>query len=407
MKKKIINDPVYGFITITNELIYEIISHPNFQRLRHIKQLGLTDFVYPAALHTRFQHALGAMHLMGKVLDTLRLKGIEISDDEYEASQLAILLHDVGHGPFSHTLEDSILPGIKHESLSYLFMERLNNEFKGALGLAIKIFRNSYKRKFFHQLVSSQLDIDRLDYLKRDCFFTGVQEGTIGVDRIISMLTVHQNSLVVEEKGIYSIESFLNARRLMYWQVYLHKTTVSTERMLVNLMRRAQALIRAGEPLVASDSLLPFLQKDYVLADFSEDPTILQYYGQLDDNDIWGAIKFWINNHDPILSLLATMIIERKLFQIRLSAEPIKKNQVEEIQVAITKKYGLLRAEAKYLFSHGTVTNEAYAEGQEINVLMKGGEVLDLAQASDLPNIKAISKIVKKNYLCWPKTVSL
>lgn len=407
MKKKIINDPVYGFITITNELIYEIISHPNFQRLRHIKQLGLTDFVYPAALHTRFQHALGAMHLMGKVLDTLRLKEIEVSDDEYEASQLAILLHDVGHGPFSHTLEDSILPGIKHESLSYLFMERLNKEFKGALDLAIKIFRNSYKRKFFHQLVSSQLDIDRLDYLKRDCFFTGVQEGTIGVDRIVSMLTVHQNSLVVEEKGIYSIESFLNARRLMYWQVYLHKTTVSTERMLVNLMRRAQALIRAGEPLVASDSLLPFLQKDYVLADFSEDPDILQYYGQLDDNDIWGAIKFWINNHDPILSLLATMIIERKLFQIRLSAEPIRKNQVEEIQVAITKKYGLLRAEAKYLFSHGTVTNEAYAEGQEINVLMKGGEVLDLAQASDLPNIKAISKIVKKNYLCWPKTVSL
>ena len=407
MKKKIINDPVYGFITITNELIYEIISHPNFQRLRHIKQLGLTDFVYPAALHTRFQHALGAMYLMGRVLDTLRLKGIDISDDEYEASQLAILLHDMGHGPFSHTLEDSILPGIKHESLSYLFMERLNKEFGGALDLTIRIFRNSYRRKFFHQLVSSQLDIDRLDYLKRDCFFTGVQEGTIGVDRIVSMLTVHEDSLVVEEKGIYSIESFLNARRLMYWQVYLHKTTVSTERMLVNLMRRAQALVRAGEPLIASDSLLPFLQKDFVLADFREDPNILQRFGQLDDNDIWGAIKFWRNYDDPILSLLATMIIERKLFQIRLRAEPIKKNQVEEIQRAIMKKYSLLRSEAKYLFSHGTVTNEAYAEGQEINVLMKDGDVLDIAQASDLPNIKAISKIVKKNYLCWPKTVSL
>jgi len=407
MKKKIINDPVYGFITITNELIYEIISHPNFQRLRHIKQLGLTDFVYPAALHTRFQHALGAMYLMGRVLDTLRLKGIDISDDEYEASQLAILLHDMGHGPFSHTLEDSILPGIKHESLSYLFMERLNKEFGGALDLTIRIFRNSYRRKFFHQLVSSQLDIDRLDYLKRDCFFTGVQEGTIGVDRIVSMLTVHEDSLVVEEKGIYSIESFLNARRLMYWQVYLHKTTVSTERMLVNLMRRAQALVRAGEPLIASDSLLPFLQKDFVLADFREDPNILQRFGQLDDNDIWGAIKFWRDYDDPILSLLATMIIERKLFQIRLRAEPIKKNQVEEIQRAIMKKYSLLRSEAKYLFSHGTVTNEAYAEGQEINVLMKDGDVLDIAQASDLPNIKAISKIVKKNYLCWPKTVSL
>jgi HD superfamily phosphohydrolase len=407
MKKKIINDPVYGFITITNELIYEIISHPNFQRLRHIKQLGLTDFVYPAALHTRFQHALGAMYLMGRVLDTLRLKGIDISDDEYEASQLAILLHDIGHGPFSHTLEDSILPGIKHESLSYLFMERLNKEFNGALDLTIRIFRNSYRRKFFHQLVSSQLDIDRLDYLKRDCFFTGVQEGTIGVDRIVSMLAVHQDSLVVEEKGIYSIESFLNARRLMYWQVYLHKTTVSTERMLVNLMRRAQALVRAGEPLIASDSLLPFLQKDFVLADFREDPNIIQCFGQLDDNDIWGAIKFWRNNDDPILSLLTTMIIERKLFQIRLRAEPIKRNHVEQIQRAIMKEYSLLRAESKYLFSHGTVTNEAYAEGQEINVLMKDGDLLDIAQASDLPNIKAISKIVKKNYLCWPKTVSL
>jgi len=407
MKKKIINDPVYGFITINNELIYEIISHPHFQRLRHIKQLGLTDFVYPGALHTRFQHALGAMYLMGRVLDTLRLKGIVISDDEYEASQLAILLHDIGHGPFSHTLEDSILPGIKHESLSYLLMEKLNKEFDQALDLTIKIFRNSYKRKFFHQLVSSQLDIDRLDYLKRDCFFTGVQEGTIGVDRIVSMLTVHEDSLVVEEKGIYSIESFLNARRLMYWQVYLHKTTVSTERMLVNLMRRAQALVRAGEPLIASESLLPFLQQDFVLADFREDPNILKCFGQLDDNDIWGAIKFWRYHGDPILSLLATMIIERKLFKIRLGAEPIKKNQVEEIQLAIMKNYSLLRSEAKYLFSHGTVTNEAYAEGQEINVLMKNGNVLDIAQASDLPNIKAISKIVKKNYLCWPKNVSL
>jgi HD superfamily phosphohydrolase len=407
MKKKIINDPVYGFITISNELIYEVISHPHFQRLRHIKQLGLTDFVYPGALHTRFQHALGAMFLMGKVLDTLRLKNVDISDEEYEASQLAILLHDIGHGPFSHTLEESILPGIKHESLSYLFMERLNKEFRGALGLTIKIFRNSYRRKFFHQLVSSQLDIDRLDYLKRDCFFTGVQEGTIGVDRIVSMLTVHQDSLVVEEKGIYSIESFLNARRLMYWQVYLHKTTVSTERMLVNLMRRAQALVRAGEPLVASDALVPFLQKDFVLADFSEDPEIIQHFGRLDDNDIWGAIKFWRNHDDPILSLLATMIIERKLFQIRLRAEPIKKNEVEKIQLAIMKNFGFLRAEAKYLFSHGTVSNEAYAEGQEINVLMRDGNVLDIAQASDLPNIKAISKIVKKNYLCWPKTVSL
>ena len=406
-KKKIINDPVYGFITIPSELIFDILSHPYFQRLRHIKQLGLTDYVYPAALHTRFQHALGAMHLMAKVLDTLRFKGIEISADEYEASQLAILLHDIGHGPFSHALEDSLIPGINHESLSYLLMDRLNIEFDGALGLTLKIFRNSYKRKFFHQLISSQLDIDRLDYLKRDCFFTGVQEGSVGVDRIISMLTVHRDQLVVEEKGIYSIESFLNARRLMYWQVYLHKTTVCTERMLVNLIRRARALVRAGERLLASDALITFLEKDFLVADFKEKPTILNLFGQLDDNDIWGAVKFWRNHDDAILALLAQMMIERKLFKIKLSAEPIRKNQIEKISVAIMRQFGTLRSEASYLFSHGTVTNEAYAEGQEINILMSSGEILDIAQASDLPNIKAISKIVKKNYLCWPKNVSL
>ncbi|MDH4090014.1 MAG: HD domain-containing protein [Cyclobacteriaceae bacterium] len=406
-KKKIINDPIYGFITIPSELIFDIVSHPYFQRLRHIKQLGLTDYVYPGALHTRFQHALGAMHLMGRVLEALRFKGIEISDDEYEASHLAILLHDIGHGPFSHALEDILVPGINHESLSYLFMHRLDEEFAGSLGLTIKIFRNTYKRKFFHQLVSSQLDIDRLDYLRRDSFFTGVQEGTIGVDRIISMLTVHNDQLVVEEKGIYSIESFLNARRLMYWQVYLHKTTVSTERMLVNLVRRAQALVRAGEQLYASDALLTFLKMDFTPTVFKENQEVLNLFGQLDDNDIWGAVKFWRNHPDKILALLARMMIDRKLFQIKLSTGPIERNQVEKIREAIMDEYGILRAEASYLFSHGTVTNEAYAEGQEINILMRNGELLDIAQASDLPNIKAISKIVKKNYLCWPKNVSL
>jgi HD superfamily phosphohydrolase len=250
-KKKIINDPLYGFIHIKSELIFDIISHPYFQRLRNIKQLGLTDLVYPGALHTRFQHALGAMHLMTRVLDNLRFKGIEITEEEYEAAQLAVLLHDIGHGPFSHALEHSILPGVKHESISYLLMSALNEEFNGALDLTLKIFRNSYERRFFSQLVSSQLDIDRLDYLNRDCFFSGVQEGTIGVDRIILMLHVFEDQLVVEEKGIYSIENFLNARRLMYWQVYLHKTTVAAERMLVSLMRRAQTLKRAGEYLRA------------------------------------------------------------------------------------------------------------------------------------------------------------
>jgi len=405
-KKKIINDPVYGFITIPTELIFDIVSHPYFQRLRHIKQLGLTDYVYPAAQHTRFQHALGALHLMGLALDTLRLKGVEISEEEYEASQLAILLHDLGHGPFSHTLEYSLLPGIRHESLSYLMMDKLNAEFNGALNLTLRIFRNSYRRKFFHQLVSSQLDIDRLDYLKRDSFFTGVQEGSIGVDRILSMLTVHRDQVMVEEKGIYSIENFLNARRLMYWQVYLHKTTVSTERMLVNLIRRAQVLVRGGETVPASRPLMSFLEKELTLADF-KDTRLLDAFGRLDDNDIWGALKFWRDHDDRILSLLSEMLIERRLFRIKLSAEPIRKTQVEKIRVAVMRKYGTLRSEAAYLFSHGTVSNEAYAEGHQINILMRSGEVLDIAQASELPNIKALSKIVKKNYLCWPKNVSL
>jgi len=406
-KKKIINDPVYGFITIPSELIFDVISHAWFQRLRHIKQLGLTDYVYPAAQHTRFQHALGAMHLMTRVLDNLRNKGVEISHEEYEASVLCVLLHDIGHGPLSHTLEDSLLSGIKHESLSYLFMQQLNKEFNGSLALSLKIFQNTYKRKFFHQLVSSQLDIDRLDYLKRDCFFTGVLEGTIGVDRIISMLTVYRDQLVVEEKGIYSIESFLNARRLMYWQVYLHKTTISAERMVVNLIKRAQYLVKSGDELPASDALLLFLKHSYTIESFKDNVKILKAFGQLDDYDIWGAIKVWRNHSDYILATLSKMLLERKLFQIKLSIDPIKKDQIEAIRAGVAKTFGILMAESAYFFSNGYVTNEAYTEGQKINILTKGGELLDIAQASDLPNIKAISKIVKKNYLCWPKNVSL
>lgn len=406
-KKKIINDPVYGFIKIPGELIFDIIQHPWFQRLRHIKQLGLTDFVYPSAQHTRFQHALGALHLMGRVLDSLRSKGVHITEEEYEASLIAVLLHDLGHGPFSHALEDSLLTGIKHESISYLFMQQLNQEFNGALTLALKIFQNGYNRKFFHQLIASQLDIDRLDYLMRDCFFSGVPEGTIGVDRIVAMLTVHHDQLVVEEKGIYSIENFLNARRLMYWQVYLHKTTVSAERMVVNLIRRAQHLVKAGENVPASEALTYFLKHSVTLHDFKDHRETLAYFGRLDDEDIWGAIKFWLNHDDFILATLSTMLYERKLFQVVLSSEPIKKTQLEKVRTGISKTFGTLRSESPYLFSHGVVTNEAYTEGQKINVLMKTGEVVDIAQASDLPSIKAISKIVKKNYLCWPKNVYL
>ncbi len=406
-KKKIINDPVYGFITIPNELLFDIISHPWLQRLRHIKQLGLTDLVYPGAQHTRFQHALGAMHLMTRVLDNLRVKGIEISEEEYEASLLCVLLHDIGHGPLSHTLENTLLSGIKHESLSYLFMQQLNKEFNGSLSLSLKIFQKTYKRKFFHQLVSSQLDIDRLDYLKRDCFFTGVIEGMIGVDRIISLLTVHNDQLVVEEKGIMNIENFLNARRLMYWQVYLHKTTVSAERMVSNLIKRAQSLVKSGENLAASESLQLFLNHTYTIENFKENQKVLKAFGALDDHDIWGAIKHWQNHSDFILSTLAKMLLERNLFQIILSNDSISKTKVEEIRTGITKVFGILRAESSYFYSSGSVTNEAYTDGQKINILTKRGELLDIAQASDLPNIKAISKIVKKNYLCWPKNVSL
>lgn len=406
-KKKIINDPVYGFITIPSELLFDIISHPWFQRLRYIKQLGLTDLVYPSAQHTRFQHALGAMHLMTRVLDNLRTKGIDISEDEYEGAVIAVLLHDIGHGPLSHTLEHTLLHGIRHESLSYLFMNRLNKEFNGALSLSLKIFQNTYKRKFFHQLVSSQLDIDRLDYLKRDCFFTGVTEGTIGVDRIIAMLNVHNDQLVVEEKGILSIENFLNARRLMYWQVYLHKTTVSAERIMVNIIRRAEYLVKSGENLPASEPLLTFFRHNYTLDNFKENIQVLHTYGQLDDSDIWGGIKLWRSHPDFILSTLAKMLLERNLFQIRLGTETIRKEQIETVREKVIQEFGILRGEASYFFSYGSVSNEAYAEGQKINILMKSGELLDIAQASDLPNIKALSKIVKKNYLCWPKNVSL
>jgi HD superfamily phosphohydrolase len=407
-KKKIINDPVYGFISLESDLIYDLIQHPYFQRLRYIKQLGLSDLVYPGALHTRFHHALGAMHLMSRVMKNLQLKGVEISEQEAEAAQIAILLHDIGHGPLSHALEETLLQDINHESLSYLFMKELNQQFNGALSLAIQFFRNSYPRKFFHQLVSSQLDIDRLDYLKRDSFFTGVLEGTIGVDRIIAMLNVHRDQLVVEEKGIFSIESFLHSRRLMYWQVYLHKTALSAERMMVNIIRRAQYLMQAGEPLPATDALKNFLMHDYKITDFNERVELLDLFGQMDDNDVWGAIKCWRSSSDAILSGLCNRLLQRELFQIILSTDPIRKSMVEKVRQEIHQVYGILRKDTNYLYSLGTVSNEAYVSGgKSINILTKKGEIVDIAQASDLPSIKAISKIVEKNYLCWPKNVSL
>lgn len=407
-KKKIFNDPVYGFITIKSDLIFDIIQHPIFQRLRRIKQLGLTELIYPGAHHTRFHHAIGAMHLMSQALDSLRSKGVEISNEEYEQAQIAILLHDIGHGPFSHALEFSLLKGIKHESLSFLLMKKLNEDFNGELELAIKIFQNTYERRFLNQLVSSQLDVDRLDYLKRDSFFTGVSEGNIGLERIIAMLNVVNERIVVEEKGIYSIENFLNARRLMYWQVYLHKTSVSAEKMLINLILRAKELVVNGHDIPASSALNRFLKNDYTLDDFQTNPQILDDYGNLDDHDIWGGIKFWQNSDDRILSTLSTKILNRDLFKINLSNEPLSKEDLNVIRLTIKKKFNIQQSEARYFFAHGEVTNRAYApDSSSIEILTKKGKLVSIDDAVDLPNIKAISKIVKKYYLCFPKNVSL
>lgn len=402
-KRKIINDPVYGFVKIPSDLIFDLINHPFFQRLRRIQQLGLSGYVYPGALHTRFHHALGAMHLMGLALDTLRNKGHEISDKELEASQIAILLHDIGHGPMSHGLEH-ILTHTSHEQISLLFMENLNKEFGGALETAISIFKNTYSRKFFHQLVSSQLDVDRLDYLQRDCFFTGVSEGTIGADRIIKMLNVHEDELVVEEKGIYSIENFLTARRLMYWQVYLHKTNISAEQMLVQLVKRTKQLIQKGKKVAASPNLLLLLQNSVGASELQTQPTFLEAFANLDDIDIWSSVKQWAIHSDKVLSTISRMLLDRKLFQVTLSSEKYNPAIINNKRETIAKHYQLSNKQIKYFVVKGSTTNEAYlSKGDKINIITKKGKVTDIAQASDLPNIKALRKIVKKYYVCWAR----
>ncbi|TVP49151.1 MAG: HD domain-containing protein [Mongoliibacter sp.] len=403
---KILNDPVYGFITIPSELIFSIIDHPYFQRLRRIKQLGLTDYVYPGALHTRFHHALGAMHLMTITLDNLRNKGNEISEEEYEASLIAILLHDVGHGPFSHALEFSLLQNIPHESLSLLIIEELNRQFDGKLELALKIFRNEYERKFFHQLVSSQLDIDRLDYLQRDCFFTGVSEGTIGADRIIKMMDIKNDQLVVEEKGLYSIENFLSARRLMYWQVYLHKTTVSAEKMLINLIMRGKEIQQSRGKIKASEELTYFLENDFRLYDFQKSRELLDKFLSLDDFDVWGAIKLWKNEPDYILRNISEMFLTRKLYKINLRGEEFTPEEIEELKLKTRKKLGIPENDLHYFFNHGSISNNAYLTKERIYILTKKGKIIDVAQAADLPNIKAMSKIVKKHYVCLAKNIT-
>jgi len=402
----VFNDPVYGFISVKNSLIIQIIEHPFFQRLRRIRQLGVADLIYQGANHTRFQHALGAMHLAGIAMDTLKSKGIEISEEEYTATKIGVLLHDVGHGPFSHALEFSLLKDLKHESLSYQFMKYFNELHGGKLDLTLKIFRNSYSKKFLNQLISSQLDTDRLDYLHRDSFFTGVSEGNIGVQRILQLLNVVDNELVIEEKAIYNIENFLNARRVMYWQVYLHKTCLSVEKLLVNIIMRAKDLIQAGIEVPGSSALQYFLKNDFTMDDFNNSSQALNYYGVLDDTDIWGAIKIWSSHQDPILKQLCDMMISRNIFKVTLGNEPIEKSDINKIKKALSQKYNVPGKHTHYFMSFGEVSNKGYiANSNKINILTKKNQVIDVADFSDLPNIKAISKIVKKYYLCWPKNI--
>ncbi len=403
-KRKIINDPIYGFVTIPNELIYDLINHPYFQRLRRIKQLGLTNLVYPGALHTRFHHALGAMHLMQEAIHTLRQKDVNITEEEEQAALIAILLHDVGHGPFSHALEHSIVRGLSHEKLSSLLMDRLNRQFKGKLSLAIKVFNNRYKKYFLHQLVSSQLDMDRLDYLKRDSFFTGVSEGVISSDRIIKMLNVVNNELVVEQKAIYSIEKFLIARRLMYWQVYLHKTVLGAETLLVNILRRAKEISTQGRTLFATPALREFLKHNYVMQDFLNNETLLDTFSKLDDNDVVASIKAWTEDEDKILARLCANLLDRKLLRVEIQNMPILTAHKNRLLAAVAQKYQITKREAGYFVFTDTVNNSAYnATNFNINILMNNGSLVDVAQASDLLNLQSLSKTVTKHFICYPK----
>ncbi len=406
-KRKIINDPVYGFISVPGELLFDLIEHPTFQRLRRIKQLGLTEFVYPGALHTRFHHALGAMHLMQLALQTLQAKGTRISEAESEAAQVAILLHDIGHGPFSHALETAIFHHVHHEQVSLHLMESLNETFGGRLELAIQMFRGTYRRPFFHQLVSSQLDMDRLDYLNRDSFYTGVQEGQIGADRLLKMLTVVEEQLVMEEKAILSIESFLVSRRLMYWQVYLHKTVLAAEHMVLRLVQRARQLMARGGAVPASTSLHYFLSRELTFPQFIADAAAIQHFVNLDDADIWSAIKEWRHHPDPVLRYLASGILDRRLFKIQLSPTPFDPDLLAGTQELIASTFGLPDEEAGHLLLTGRVGNNAYdtSTADRIAVLTKAGHVVDVADASDLPNIQALSRKVEKYFLAFPKEI--
>lgn len=404
-KLKIFNDPIYGFITIPDTLLYDLIQHPYFQRLRRISQMGLSYLVYPGAHHTRFHHALGCMHIMQKAVEVLRYKGVTISNEEEKALYIAILLHDIGHGPFSHAMEHSIVENVNHEAISMLFMNKLNDEFQGQLTLAIKVFKGEYDRKFMLQLISSQLDMDRMDYLKRDSFYSGVAEGNINSDRLIQMMNVVDDALVIEEKGIYSVEKFLMARRLMYWQAYLHKTSLVAENMLMRVLKRAKELTQKGIILPCSEPLLYFMQHKVELDNF--DDATLEKFSQLDDSDIISALKAWQNNNDFILSNLSKMIINRDLLKIKLSSEKYTVEDVEELKSKLTNFFRISQQEASYFIFKGKIKNQAYDKDAEpIKILKKDKTIEDVVEASDQLNLKALSKPVTKYFICFPKVLA-
>ncbi len=401
-KHKIINDPIYGFITVPSALVFNLMEHKYFQRLRRISQMGFSYIVYPGAHHTRFHHALGAMFLMQKAVQVLKSKGVAISEKEEEALYIAILLHDIGHGPFSHAMENSIVENISHEQISLLFMEALNRKFNKQLTLAIQIFKDEHPRKFLHQLVSGQLDMDRLDYLKRDSFYTGVPEGTVNAQRLIAMLHVKNDRLVVEEKGIYSVENFLVARRLMYWQVYLHKTGIVAEQLLVRVLKRAKQLSAQGVALPASNSLKFFLNNNINLKDFSEE--VLDTFSKLDDFDIISAMKTWVSNDDFVLKNLSKMLLNRDLLKVKVKSQPFSSQKIKEKRNKLVEKYNISEEEAAFFVFTGKLENQAYSmEKDTINLLKKNGKIIDVAKASDQLNLEALSKSVVKYYMCYPK----
>jgi hypothetical protein len=402
-KKKIVNDPIYGFVSIPDELHYDIIEHPLFQRLRRIKQVSLTNLVYPGANHTRFAHSLGAMHLMRHAVQLLRSKGYDISDEEMEAASLAILLHDSGHGPFSHTLENSIVEGVTHEDLSLMMMERFNQLHDGRLDLAIKIFTGQYEKGFLSKLISSQLDVDRIDYLKRDSFFTGVAEGNVNAERLLDMMEVVGHDLAIEAKGIYSVESFLVSRRIMYWQVYMHKTVLSAEYMLREILKRARLINRQRE-LPATSALSFFLRHEGVFSKTNDTEVMLDAFGRLDDYDVMTAVKAWSDDDDFVLRELCRRLINRQLFRIELSSEPFDPDYVDLIHRTIADHFGIGLYDASFMLLQGVSSNHAYhPKKPAINILFKDGSVKDIGEVADEFNLSVLSQPVTKYFICYPK----